>query len=56
MNRNDLAAVLVCKPSKKDHSVIEAMMHDDVDLASRAQYTAIQTIKIREIEGHKVSF
>ncbi len=54
-----LAAVLACKASKQDRSVTEAMTNDDVDLASRAQYTIIQMIKNREIEGygqHKVSF
>ena len=54
-----LAAVLACKASKKDRSITEAMMRDDIDLASRAQYTAIQTIKSPEIEGYgqrKVSF
>ena len=37
----------------------EEMMHYDVDLATRAQYTAIQMIKNPEIEGRgqrKVSF
>ena len=43
-----LAAVLACKVSKKDRSVTEAMMHDDVSLASRTQYTAIQTKKIQK--------
>jgi homoserine kinase len=54
-----LAAVLVCKVSNKDRSVTEAMTKDDVDLVSRAQYIAIQTIKNRETEGygqHEVSF
>jgi hypothetical protein len=54
-----LAAVLVCKVSNKDRSVTEAMTNNDVDLVSRAQYIAIQTIKNREIEGygqHEVSF
>ena len=59
MNRNiKLAAVLVCKASKKDRFVIEAMMSDDVGLVSRAQYIAIQT-KNRKIEGYghnEVSF
>ena len=60
MNRNiKLAAVLVCKASKKDRFVIEAMMNDDVGLVSRAQYIAIQTMKNRKIEGYghnEVSF
>ena len=35
------------------------MTNDDIDLISRAQYIAIQTIKNREIKGygqHEVSF
>ena len=48
-----LAAVLACKASRKDRSITEAMMRDDIDLASRAQYTAIQTIKNPEIEGYR---
>ena len=47
-----LAAVLACKVSKKDRSVTEAMTTDDVDLASRAQYTAIQTVE--DYRQHKV--
>ena len=53
-----LAVVLVCKASKKDPSVAEAKTSDD-DLASYAQYRAIQMIKNQEIEGygqHKVNF
>ena len=53
-----LAAVLVCKAPKKDRSITEGMTTNDVDLASRAQYIAIQTIKNREIESygqHEVS-
>ena len=50
MNRNsDFRSA--CKVSK-DRFIREAMMHDDVDLASRAQYAAIQMIKNPEIEGH----
>ena len=45
--------MLVCKASKKDHSVTEAMTNDDVGLVSRAQYRAIQAIRNREIEGYR---
>ena len=31
----------MCKESKKDHSITEAMTNDDVDLVSGAQYIAI---------------
>lgn len=38
--------------SVKDCSVTEAMTHGDVDQASFAKYTAIQTIKNPEIGGY----
>ena len=45
--------MLACKASKKDRSITEAMTHDDIDLASCTQYTAIQMIKNPEIEGYE---
>jgi hypothetical protein len=50
------AAVIVCEVLinlNKYRSVTEAMMNNDVRLVSRVQYTAIETIKNREIEGYE---
>ena len=43
----------MCKASKKDRSVTEAMTNNDIGLVSRAQYIAIQMIKNRKIEGYR---
>ena len=43
----------MCKASKKDRSVTEAMTNNDVGQVSRAQYIAIQTIKNRKKEGYR---
>ena len=50
-----LAAVLVCKVSKKDRSVA-AVTNDDVDPVSRAQYIAVETIKIKGYGHDMLSF
>ena len=47
-----LAAVLVSKVSKKDCSEIGDTTNDDIDLVSRAQCIAIQTISNCKIESY----
>jgi hypothetical protein len=50
-----LAAVLVCKASKKDRSVTEAMTDDDVDLVSRTQYKRSKIVRLKATDN-EVSF
>ena len=38
---------------KKDRSITEAMMNDDIVKISCAQYIAIYVIKNRKIEGYR---
>ena len=40
-----LAAVVAYKAPENDHSVTEGMTQHDIDLTSRAQYTALQINK-----------
>ena len=53
MNRNITFSSSNSVQSVKDRSVTEAMTNYDVGLVSRAQYTAIQTIKNYKIEGYR---
>ena len=49
-----LAAVVMYKAPKKDRSVTEGMTYCDVDVTSRAQYTAIKNQLLEDLESIKL--
>ena len=51
-----LAAVVVCKASKKHRSVTESMTNDDVGLISRAQCISITIQMIRSKAMDKMRY